>query len=213
MGFENGLEFFGYFGIIPQVVLDLVVPLIPMEGLEGLTFNRFNAGLRARKVLISDQDGFPAVSLNAGYTLTQFNAGVDNLSLLPIEGLEFSGFELVLDGALAFKTSMHTAGVELDISKKLGFFVPFLRLGAWQQWTSYSAGITGLTISMTSETQTDPIVASGTDPVAERLISDLSFIPAGGFELQFNKFSFILFGSYNTASGAAAADMSLQFRF
>jgi hypothetical protein len=213
MGFENGLEFFGYFGIIPQIMLDLVIPLLPIEGLEGLTFNRFNAGVRARKVLLSDQAGFPAVSLNVGYTLTQFNAGVDNLSLLPIEGLELSGFDLVLDGAMAFKTSMHTAGVELDISKEFGFFVPFVRLGAWQQWTSYSAGITDLTISMTSETQTDPIIVSGTDPMAERWISDLSFIPAGGFELQFGKFSFIIFGSYNTASGSAAADMSLQFRF
>ena len=213
IGFKNGLEFFGYFGIIPQAVTDLAVSLIPVEGLEGLTFNRFNAGVRARKVLLSDQGGFPAVSLNAGYALTQFNAGVDNLSLLPLDGLEFSGYKLVLDGKLAFNTSMHTAGIELDISKELGFFVPFLRLGAWQQWTSYSAGITGLSISMTSETQTDPIVVSGTDPIAEQLISDLSFIPAGGFELQFGKFSFILFGSYNTASGAAAADMSLQFRF
>lgn len=212
-GLKNGLEFFGYFGIIPQFVLDLVLPIVPVEGLEGLTFNRFNAGIRARKVLISDQDGFPAVSLNAGYTITQFNAGVDNLSLLPIEGLELSGFDLVLDGALAFKTSMHTAGLELDISKKLGFFVPFLRLGAWQQWANYSAGITGLTITMTNQTDDSVIEASGTDPMAEQTISDLSFIPAGGFELQFGKFSFIIFGSYNTASGAGAADMSLQFRF
>ncbi len=214
IGFSNGLEFFGYFGIIPQFVIDLVVPLIPVEGLEGLTFNRFNAGIRARKVLLSDHGGFPAVSINAGYALTQFNAGVNNLSVLPIEGLKLSGYKLDLAGVLSFKTSMHTAGIELDISKKLGFFVPFARLGAWQQWTSYTAGITDLTVTMTNESDPlDTSTATGTDPRAERLISDLSFIPAGGFELQFGKFSLILLGSYNTASGSPAAEMSLQFRF
>ncbi|MBN1686121.1 MAG: hypothetical protein JW852_05675, partial [Spirochaetales bacterium] len=97
-------------------------------------------------------------------------------------------------------------------SKKLGFFVPFLRFGAWQQWTSYIAGINGLTITMDNGVDA-PIEVSGTDPVAEHTITDLSFIPAGGFELQFGKFSLIFFGSYNTASASAAADVSLQFRF
>lgn len=219
LGLRNGLEFFGYFGILPQFAVDLVVPLIPQEGLEGLTFNRFNAGLRARKVLLSDVDGFPAVSINAGYTITQFKAGVSDLKALPIPGLEFSGYDLELAGALSFKTSMHSAGIELDVSKKLGFFVPFIRFGAWQQWTTYAAGITGLTITMISQEEPLPgedpetLEVSGTDPASERTIRDLSFIPAGGFEFQFGKFSFILCGSYNTASGSAAADLSLQFRF
>ena len=212
IGFKNGLEFFGYFGIIPQFAVDLIVPLIPTDGLEGLTFNRFNTGIRARKVLISDGDGFPAISLNAGYTMTQFNAGADSLELLPLSGLNFSGYELELAGALYFKTSMNSAGVELDISKKLGFFVPFLRFGAWQQWTTYTAGINDLTITMKKEGE-DPLVVSGTDPASKQVIADLSFIPVAGFELQMRKFSFILSGSYNTASASPAADMSLQFRF
>ncbi len=217
LGFKNGLEFFGYFGIIPQFAVDLVVPLIPQEGLDGLTFNRFNAGLRARKVLISDGNGFPAISLNAGYTISQFNAGADSLELLPTEGLEFSGYDLNLAGALSFNTSMHSAGIELNISKKLGFFVPFVRFGAWQQWTNYTAGINGLTITMIEQVEEpqvpEELEVTGTDPEATLSIRDLSFIPVGGFELQFGKFSFILYGSYNTASGAAAADVSLQFRF
>ncbi len=211
MGFENGLEFFGYFGILPQFAVNLIVPLVQVEGLEGLTFNRFNLGVRVRKVLMSDQNGFPAVSINAGYTLTRFNAGLTNLDLLPLNGIEFSGYTLDFAGSMAIKTTMHTAGIELDISKKLGFFVPFVRLGAWQQWTSYTGGITGLVITM-NDPPNPAVTATGTDPVATRQISDLSFIPAGGFELQFGKFSFILFGSYNTASGSAAADLSLQFR-
>ena len=73
-------------------------------------------------------------------------------------------------------------------------------------------GITGLTITM-NKVGEDPLEVSGTDPVAELAISDLSFIPAGGFEFQFGKFSILLYGSYSTASGSAAADLSLQFRF
>ncbi|MBT3274250.1 MAG: hypothetical protein HN368_13925 [Spirochaetales bacterium] len=212
IGLANGLEFFGYFGIIPQVLLNAVVPLIPVDGLEGLVFNRLNGGIRVRKILTSDQDGIPATSLAAGYSYTQFNAGLSNLDALPLDGLELSGFGLELSGTMTIATNTHNAGLEFALSKKLGFFVPFMRFGAWYQWTEYSAGIQDLVITMSSDVLTEPLSASGTDPAAAVLIKDLSFIPSVGFELMMKKTSIIVSGSYNTSAGSIGANVSLQFR-
>ena len=210
-GLKNGLEFLGHFGIVPQAVTDAIVPMV-MSELGGVTLNRFNAGGRVRKVLMSDQGGLPAVSVGAGYTYTQFNLGLDSLDSLPLDELEFSGFNIGLSGAMGIETSLHTAGVELAISKKLLFFVPFVRFGAWYQWTNFYAGITDLVITMSSDLLPEPLTARGTDPVVVQQIRDLSFVPSAGFELAIGKFSFIVYGMYNTSSNSLGANVSLQFK-
>ena len=210
-GLKNGLEFLGHFGIIPQVATDAIIPLV-MADLGAVTFNRFNAGGRVRKVLMSDEAGFPAVSLSAGYTHTQFNLGFEDLANLPLDGLSLSGVDVALSGAMGINTTLHTAGVELAVSKKLLFFVPFARLGAWYQWTNYHAGISDLEVTLSGGALPQAITASGTDPVVDRQIRDLSFVPSVGFELAMGKSSLIVFGTYNTSSSSLAANVSLQFR-
>lgn len=210
-GLKNGLEFLGHFGMVPQAVADLLVPMV-MSQLGEVTFNRFNAGGRIRKVLMSDHPGLPAVSVGAGYTYTQFNMGFSDLSTLPLDGLNVSGFSLGLSGSMGINTKLHTAGIEVAISKKLLFFVPFVRLGAWYQWTNYDAGITDLVITMSSDALPQDLSASGTDPVVAQKIRDLSFVPSVGFELAIGKFSLIVFGMYNTASSSLGANASLQFK-
>ena len=223
-GLKNGLEFLGHFGMIPQAATDGLLSLtqgslaasLPPEIIDmlgaGITFNRFNAGGRVRKVLMSDQGGFPAVSVSAGYTYTQFNLGLPSLESLPLDNIDLSGFKLGLSGSLGASTKLHTAGIELGISKKLLFFVPFARFGAWYQWTNYEAGISDLEITLSSDALPTDLTASGTDPVVTRQIRDMSFVPSLGFELAFGKFSLIVFGMYNTSSGSLGANASLQFR-
>lgn len=215
-GLKNGLEFYAHFGIIPQALITATEGLLQnFVDIQGLVFNRFNAGVRIRKVLLSDQGAFPAVSLGAGYTLTRFNMGLNDLSALPLEGFEMSGFSLGLDGALNIGTSMHTAGVELAVSKTLLFFAPFVKITGYYQWTRYTGGIENLQVTMTNSAlpDLDPIVATGTDPVSEQRISDLSFVGSAGFELVFGKLSFIAQGAYDVGSATPAANVSIQFRF
>jgi hypothetical protein len=210
LALANGLEFWGHFGMVPQLLGDAVGGI---AGIPGIVFNRMNAGGRVRYVLVHDQKGLPAVSIGGGYTFTQFNVGLDDLSALALSGLEFSGFGVGLSGSLSAKTRLHTAGVELAISKKLLFIAPFLKMGAWYQWASYDAGITNLALSLTGPgTPPTVLTVSGYVAPTHQVIHDLSFVVSGGLELVFGKASLILQGSYDTASSTPAASSSLQFR-
>jgi hypothetical protein len=209
LALDNGIEFWGHFGIIPQPVADAVGGLAEIE---GLVLNRFNAGGRVRVVLVKDQPGLPAVSLGAGYTYTQFNLGLENLGAL-VPAIDLAGFSAGLTGRLYAQTRLHTAGVDLGLSKKLAVFAPFLRMGAWYQWASYEAGIEGLGVTLSDDNPaTADTAVTGTDPKATLSIHDLSFLLAGGVELVLGKFSTILEGGYNTATGAPSANVSFQFR-
>lgn len=209
---QNGLELWGHFGMVPQAAAGAVGGLV---GVPGLVLNRMNAGGRVRFVLVHDRKGLPAVSIGAGYTYTQFNMGIEDLSSIDLTGLAFSGFDVALDGALGLRTRLHTAGLELAVSKKLLFLAPFLKLGAWYQWATYTAGIDGLTLTLSSDpaTTTDDLTVTGSLDETVQQIHDLAFVVSGGLELVFGKVSMILEGSYDTASATPAAGASLQFRF
>ncbi len=207
LALANGLEFWGHFGMVPQLLGDAVGGI---AGIPGIVFNRMNAGGRVRLVLVHDQKGLPAVSIGGGYTFTQFNIGLDDLSALALSGLEFSGFGVGLSGSLSAQTRLHTAGVELAISKKLLFIAPFLKMGAWYQWASYDARIEGLELTLTG--LGTPLVVTGSVAPTHQVIHDLSFVVSGGLELVFGKASLILQGSYDTASSTPAVSSSLQFR-
>lgn len=210
LALANGLEFWGHFGMVPQLVGDAVGNL---AGIPGIVLNRMNAGGRLRYVLVHDQKGLPAVSLGGGYSFTQFNVGLEDLSALGLSGLEFSGFGVELDGSLRAQTRLHTAGVELAVSKKLLFIAPFLKLGAWYQWASYDAAITDLVLTLTGPgTPPTVLTVSGYVAPTRQVIRDLAFVVSGGLELVFGKAGLILQGSYDTASSTPAVSTSLQFR-
>jgi hypothetical protein len=206
LALANGLEIWGHFGMIPQVAADALGGIVKIN---GIVLNRVNAGGRVRLVLVHDQKGLPAVSVGAGYTYTQFNAGLD-LSALALSGLNFSGFSVGISGNLHAQTRLHTAGVELAISKKLAFLAPFLRLGGWYQWASYEAGVDNLGLTLTG--LGTPLVVTGTLAPAVQTIHDMAFVVSGGLEFVLGKVSLILQGSYDTASATPAASTSLQFR-
>jgi hypothetical protein len=219
LALTNGIEGWLHFGIIPQAIMNAVGGLVPT--LPDITLNRMNLGGRLRFVLVKDQPSLPAVSLGVGYTYTQFNAGLDLGTLLDMldSPLEFAGWRAGLEGDLAIATRMHTAGVELALSKKLLVFVPFLRLGGWYQWASYSANIThgdnltGPVISLSDPNNlVTPPSPVGTWTPVELKIHDMSFVAAAGLEIALRHFSLILQGAYNTSAPAPSANISFQFR-
>jgi hypothetical protein len=205
----QGVEVWGHFGIFPNVV-GMVAGLVPsLEALGAAEVTRMNAGGRVRLVLVHDQKALPAVSLGVGYTYTQFRLSLPGVGSLLSGGIEIApGLTLGLDGDLNALTRLHTAGVELNISKKLLFVAPFMRFGAWYQWARYEAGIDGFAMTLGGE----PL--PGTDALAPVTLElrDLSFVAAGGIELVLGKAGIILQGSYNTASKTPAASATLQFR-
>ena len=164
-----------------------------------------NAGGRGRCVLVKDQKGLPGVSVGAGYTYTRFGLVLPGLfSLIPeiLPGL-------ALDGTMVARTSLHTAGVELGLSKKLLFVAPFLRMGAWYQWASYTGGIDGFAVTLGGVPQPGVEVL---EPQV-RSIHALAFVAAAGIELVLGKASLIAQGSYDTASASPAASGTFQLRF
>ena len=130
LGIETSLLFAG----LPNVLTEAIAGAV---GQEGLTLGLLNIGVRVRKVLINDGDGFPAVSVGTGYSFATFNAGF----VLTGFDQQFTGYDLNLSGELDLKTTMHTAGIDVIFSKKLAVFYPFLRISPWYQWAKYNGNI------------------------------------------------------------------------
>jgi hypothetical protein len=206
----QGIEVWGHFGIIPNVVGSVagLIPSFP-TALKTAEFDRLNAGGRVRFVLVHDQKGLPAVSLGVGYTYTQFNLLLPSVGSLLSGGIAIApGISLGLSGDLYARTRLHTAGVELDISKQLLFVAPFLRFGAWYQWASYEAGIANFAVTLGGSALPGTEALQG----ASQQIRDLAFVAAGGLEFVLGKLGIILQGSFDTASATPAANATFQFR-
>jgi hypothetical protein len=190
--------------VFPQFVADLAGEAI---GYSGLTLNRWNAGVRLRKPLISDQGGFPAISLGVGYTISNFNLGIE----LPEDfEQDLSGTPLSVVGDLSITTWLHTFGIDLALSKKFGPFVPFIKLSSYYQITTFNGKIDDFEATALADTYT---AQGGEDPEAEITRSDLSFLTTAGFEIHLGKFALLFDGNYSFSSYSFAVNFGMRLGF
>ena len=199
-----GREMSLIFSVFPQFIADLTGSSI---GYDGLTLNRWNAGVRLRKPLISDSGGFPAISLGVGYTISNFNLGIQ----LPDDfEQDISGTPLSVTGDLTITTWLHTFGVDLAVSKKLGFFVPFIKLSSYYQLTTFNGAIENFEATALADTYS---AQGGADPEAEITRSDLSFLTTAGFEILLGKFAFLFDGNYSFSTYSFAVNFGMRLGF
>ncbi len=199
-----GLEMSLIFSVFPQFIADLAGSAI---GYDGLTLNRWNAGIRLRKPLISDSGGFPAISLGVGYTISNFNLGIQ----LPADFTQdISGSPLDVSGSLSITTWLHTFGVDLALSKKFGVFVPFVKLSSYYQIASFNGAIEGFEATVLADTYTGQ---GGEDPEADITRSDLSFLTTAGFEILLGKFAFLFDGNYSFSTYSFAVNFGMRLGF
>ena len=201
-----GIEAIATFSILPAAVTGWALGLIPdsMGDLPSVELSRINAGIRLRKVLVEDSGPLPAVSIGAGYTYGGFHV---RAALPESFSQDISGLTLALDGNVSMDTALHTAGAEIAVSKRLLFFVPFAKLGAWYQWAEYSAGIPDFEATLDGADQhLDP-------PSVTRTLRDLSIIATAGFELGGKGFAIVPSGSFDFSTGSFGAGASLRMAF
>ena len=192
------------FSAFPQFVTNLFADQI---GFTGLTFSRWNAGVRVRKPLVHDKGGFPAISLGVGYTFSNFNFGID----LPDDfSQDLSGTPLSVSGAFKINTVLHTFGVDLALSKKLSFFVPFIKLSSYYQIATYDGKVEDFEAVAGVSRYTDQ---ADEDPGAKLTLSDLAFLATGGFELLFGKFAILASGNYSFDTNSFGFNFGLRIGF
>ncbi len=192
------------FSILPQQLTDLIAD---MAGLSGITLNRMNAGLRVRKALLHDGHGFPAVSLGVGYVYSAFNMGY----ALPNDfSQDISGSPLTLGGDLEMATRLHSFGLDLAVSKKLGFFIPYLAVSPWYQWARYTGTVRDFVATAGAG---DYTAQGGRDPSAEVSVLDLSLLLSGGFELKMGGFVLQADAAYSLTGKSLGANLGMRLQF
>jgi len=196
-----GIEAFGTFSIFPEALTNALF--------QNVTFNTLSVGLFVRKVMMEDKGAFPAVSLGVGYTYASLNAGysINNFS----QGL--SGDTLTLGGNLKMGWTLNTAGFELDVSKRLLVFVPYLKFMPWYQWASFSGSIDNFTASLSSGgSPVTPTYGAGT-PQANITLNDIGFLMGFGVEIALGGFKLVPNGSYDILTNTLSVNLSLRGQF
>lgn len=196
-----GIEVFGTFSIFPEALTDALV--------QNVTFNTLSAGVLVRKVMIEDSGPFPAMSLGVGYTYANLNAGysINNFSQ------NFSGDTLTLGGNLKMGWTLNTAGFELDVSKRLLIFVPYLKFMPWYQWASFSGSIDNFTANLSSGgSPVTPTYGAGS-PLANITLNDIGFLMDFGVEIALGGFKLVPSGSYDILTNTLSVNLSMRGQF
>jgi hypothetical protein len=206
------------FAIIPQFLANTTVTLVEKFAdttLPAFQLNALHVGSRVRRVLLRDAPGVPAVSIGAGYSYTGLNLGYD---FGEIEAIETAIGTIHFDGELYLQNRIHSFGLDLQVSKNLGFFVPFIGLSPYYQLAGFTGGV---------GTEADPFdayvdfenggverdIPYDADPPATTLSDkDLTFVVFGGFDLVFGRLAMQFHAAYNVGETWPAVTIGTRWQ-
>ncbi len=190
-------------------------------GLDSLELGMYHAGAKVRKGLLADSGPFPAISLGGGYAFTGFNFAYDLATI----GEKDNGYgqvsvglgELNVQGLLNVASQVHTFGVDLQASKALGFFVPFVGVSPYYHFASFGGGVG---TDETFEAYVDyldggtpeDITYTGDAPSTAWVDHDLSFVVFGGFDMVFGDFVIQVNSSWSVAKGSPGVSLNARWQ-
>lgn len=203
------IEISALFAIIPGA---LTTAIGNAAGLAGFELNQLNIGVRVRKTLMKDGNGFPAISIGTGYSYGgfAFSYGLSGFSQ------SFDAYTLNLDGTIALDTKVHAAGIDLTLSKKLAVFYPYIKISPWYQWTTYTGAIEGFSASFSDNTTGAELVSSagqGIAPASTITVRDLSFILSGGVEIALGKVVVTPGATFNINTKTFNGSLNVRLQF
>jgi len=208
-GFEAMVDF----AIFPQFIGTTVTNLV--DAVPPFEMNALHVGSRVRKVLLRDAPGVPAVSIGAGYSYTGFNLGYD---FSEIGSIETAIGTINFAGELYLQNRIHSFGLDLQVSKELGFFVPFIGISPYYQLAGFSGGV-GTTakpfsayVDFDNGPPVEDIPYDAADPATTLSDHDLSFVLFGGFDLVFGTLALQIHGSYNVGEAWPAVTIGTRFQ-
>jgi hypothetical protein len=201
IGTVAGIEVLGDITYWPQALTGWISGMV-LENADMLTVDILSLQLRLRKVLLRDSGFYPAVSAGVGYaysgTTFGFNlSSIGSVAMGPFS-IDFSNSRITL------ATSLNAVGLDLNISKRLLVFIPYLRFASWYEWGSFSSGLTNMSVTIVS--------TSTLEPTATRQISGMTFLLQGGMEILLGVMDLTLGGSVNPLTGFLSAELSLGVR-
>ena len=182
---------------IPDFLLPAVADMVGVPELKSFELSALNVGGMLRYPLLKDSEESPGLSIAAGYFYDSFHAGVLLGSLLGSDGSLPEGL-IDSTAKMSIDTGVHAFGTELTLSKKLLFFAPYLKLGAWYGISSFSG-----TVNLT----TDTVITGG------KAINDFAFLAGTGFDLLFGPFCMNFAANYNLGSGVFGASFGMRLQF
>lgn len=207
---EVGFDVAGF----PQGLTDVATGLagrITGAEITGVVLSAFHLGAKVRVPLIEAGGPLPELSVGAGYSLSNFDMGYSLATIDPVP-LESFG-TLTLGGDLGVATSIHSFGLDLALSKRLGFFVPFVALSPYMQLARYRGGVDGFSAVLADEDPgTGDLTYTGDDPVAEISDRDVSILATGGFELFLGRTVIFVHGSYTIGEGSPGVALGTRFQ-
>lgn len=193
VGITAGVEVIGQIAYWPQALTAALAG-------SSATANLLNAGLRVRMRLLADSGWFPAISIGAGYVYSTFTLGY-NLSSFGTISMSPASFDFT-NAALSAGATLHTTGVDVTLSKRLAFFVPWIRLSGWYQWGAFDAALSGISATIAT--------TSTLSPKAHEEASGLTFLLSGGFGLKLGPLGLNIGGSYNPKTGFPSVSVSFD---
>ena len=233
-GFRLPADFELMFNItgLPQFITDAVIGLVP--DVDGVVFNSFNAGTKVRYPVLRDDGPFPAISIGAGYSYSAFQLGYDLSSIgTPVsqtgvtdnpDGTYGStnlpnGWTLYLLGDLLMGSSIHSFGLDFQVSKQFGVIAPFVGISPYYQLATFNGSIGGADGSgfgayldfNNGGTEVDSTYDAD-EPVAAWIDNDLSLLLTGGVDFVFGGFVLELHGAWAIGDGSPGAKLGFRFQ-
>lgn len=194
----SGFEVFANGMYLPfSLIGDIVGTTGDMAILQGLDGSIFQLQLKFRKVLVQDTPDTIAFSVGLGYAVNAFSLdlSLDNTTLTSLIGgpLAIDGVgDLTVDQmALSAHTVSHNIGIDLNFSKRLVFFVPFLSISPYVQISSVEVAMPLSATLTENQSGTNQTFNLEMDPGTSTFsAADLSVLVRTGFE--FDLFLFTL---------------------
>lgn len=207
----DGVEILAFFSYLPQALTAYLAGRAGAGG-AGIRLQSVSGVLRVRKVLVADSGPFPAISLGVGYAYSMLSADY----ALHASQSYSSSYTLSYGGTLDLRSQLNAVGVDLAFSKRWFHFTPYLRLSPWYEWASYTGEVKNFAYSLTTSSGgavsgvTPP--ASST-PSASKSLRGLSFLVAGGVEINLGGFSIVPSGSFDLTNESFGAALSTRYQF
>jgi hypothetical protein len=196
------------FSIFPQFVANLASRV---DAVPAFELNALRVGGRVRKQILADAPGVPALSVGAGYSLTAFNLGYD-FSTLGAISTDIGALNIT--GDFFLRSRVNSFGLDFQLSKALGPFVPFVGISPYYQFSSFAGGISGFEAYFDFE-DGDPVedvLYEGGEPDTALIDNDLTIVLVGGFDLVFGRTALQVHSSYSVGETWPGVTLGLRFQ-
>lgn len=216
------LEVIAGIGGFPQFLTGFATGL---ANLDGVQLSMLHAGTKVRKGILADTGRFPAISIGGGYSYIGFTIGYDLSTLGDATGTFADEYgqipiglgELNIRGDLLAQSRVHSFGLDLQLSKAFGVFVPYVGLSPYYHLATFSGSVGAggefaAFIDYDEGADDQDVIYNGDAPDTAWVDQDLSLVLIGGFEFNFTNFALQFNGSYSVGKGSPGAAINLRFQ-